>query len=256
MRLKNIIFAAALASTATAPALAAETETFKGDYTVSFLGVTVARSVFVSTITGDNVSVTGDLHSAGIAAFFDSTTATSSFEGSIGANNVVPHSFQTNYTTGKKKKSIAISFAGGNVTKTVAVPPPKKHPKWAPLRAGDLVGVLDPISATMVRAKGPADVCRRTIKVYDGEMRANLVLSPASIGKVPGYGPEAVTCSAKFVPISGYRTDSSGVKYLRDRSKITISFAPLGSTGLYAPARASIGTKVGAVSIVARLPKR
>ena len=250
-----IRFLAAAALYGAAPARAQDAETFKGDYVVSFLGMTVARSQFTSTIDGDTVTVKGNLSSAGIGAFFDSTTASSSFSGRIDGNAIVPTSFHTNYTSGKKKKSTTISFSGGNVTRTVNVPPLKKRPKWAPLKAGDLNGVLDPISATLIRANGPGEVCRRTIKVYDGEMRANLVLSPASTGKVPGFGADAVTCTAKFVPVSGYRPDSKSLAYLKNQSRIIISFAPLGETGVYAPVRASIGTKVGTVSIVARQNK-
>ncbi len=226
-------------------------QTFEGVYVISFLGMQVARSTFVSTFSGDDVSIKGRISSAGVGALVDSTTGSSNFTGRLGKHGVVPSNFTTTYTSGKKKKSTTIGFSGGNVVKTVNVPPPRKRAKWVPLGAGDLRAVSDPISATLIRADKPADVCKRTIKVYDGEMRADIRLGLMSTGKVPGHGPEAVTCSAKFVPIGGYRPDSSSLDYLKNRSKIVISFAPLGDTGVYAPVRASIGTKVGTVTVVA-----
>lgn len=227
-------------------------QTFQGEYTVSFLGLPVARSTFVSTFAGDRVSVEGNLSSAGVAKLVDSTVGSSHFSGRLSRDGVVPSSFRTTYKSGRKTKSTSISFSGGDVVKTVNVPPTRKRKKWVPLRPGDLQAVSDPISATLIRAGSPSEVCDRTIKVYDGEMRANIRLSTMSTGKVPGFGPEAVTCSARFTPVSGYRPDSSSLSYLKDRSKISISFAPLGDTGVYAPVRASIGTKVGTVTVVVK----
>ena len=233
----------------------ANAQTFKGVYTVSYLGLPVARSSFVSTFAGDNISVEGKLPSAGVAKLVDSTTGSSHFTGRISRGGVVPTSFRTSYKSGRKSQSTSISFSGGDVVKTVNVPPSKKRKRWVPLGPGDLSNVSDPVSATLIRASGPGEVCNRTIKVYDGEMRANIRLSLMSSGKVPGFGPEAVTCAAKFIPVSGYRPDSSSLAYLKDRSKITISFAPLGNTGVYAPVRASIGTKVGTVTVTVERSK-
>lgn len=230
-------------------------ETYTGEYTVSYLGLPIARSTFTSTFNGDQVRISGSVSSAGIAKIFDSTTGSSSFAGRIGPQGVIPAAFNTSYKSGKKSQRTAITFAEGNVVKTVNVPPTKKRRRWIPLRASDLSAVSDPISATLLRVKSPAEICTRTIKVYDGEMRANVVLGHISTGDVPGYGDEAVTCSAKFVPVSGYRPDSSSLSYLKNRSKITIAFAPLGKTGIYAPVYATVGTKIGTVTVTARRTK-
>jgi hypothetical protein len=233
----------------------AAAETYSGEYTVSYFGLPIARSTFTSTFEGDEVRISGSVSSAGIAKIFDSTTGSSSFTGRVGPQGVIPAAFTTSYKSGKKSQRTSITFADGNVTKTVNVPPSKKRRRWVPLRAGDLHSVSDPISATLIRAKSPTEICDRTIKLYDGEMRANIVLGHLSAGDVPGYGNEAVTCTAKFVPVSGYRPDSSSLAYLKNHSKITIAFAPLGTTGIYAPVYATVGTKIGTVTVTARRSK-
>jgi len=230
-------------------------DVYTGEYTVSYLGLPIARSTFTSTFDGDQVRISGSVSSAGIAKIFDSTTGSSSFAGRVGPQGVIPAAFNTSYKSGKKSQRTSITFVDGNVVKTVNVPPTKKRRRWVPLRAGDLSAVSDPISATLLRAKSPAEICDRTIKLYDGEMRANVVLGHISTGEVPGYDGAAVTCSAKFVPVSGYRPDSSSLAYLKNRSKITIAFAPLGKTGIYAPVYATVGTKIGTVTVTARRTK-
>ena len=228
---------------------------FSGEYTVSFLGLPVARSNFESVIAGDRFTVNGQMSSAGVGRLFDGTVGNSRVSGRFVGKATRADSFRVQYKSGKKTQTTAIDFAGGNVTKTVNVPPVRKRSNWVAVKAADLRSVSDPISATLIRADGPGDVCNRTLKVYDGQMRVNLKLSHASTGPVAGYDGEAVTCNAKFVPVSGYRTTNRSITYLRDRAEISVSFARLGETGVYAPIRASVSTTIGTVTVRVRRTK-
>lgn len=234
---------------------AAAAQSFRSEYTISFLGLTIARSKFDSSFDGDRFSLRGSMSSAGIAQIFDDTKGTVSASGRFSGTSPRPDDFVTNYVSGSKAKKTEIGFSGGNVSKVVNVPPLKKpDDDWVPVAKADLRAVLDPLSATLVRADKPDQVCSRTVKMFDGEMRANLVLSYVSTGPVsiPGYSGEAVTCSARFVPVGGYRSGHKSIEYLKNRSKIAISFAPIGTTGVYAPVYATVGTQIGTITIRAR----
>ncbi|MBN9270654.1 MAG: DUF3108 domain-containing protein, partial [Mesorhizobium sp.] len=100
----------------------------------------------------------------------------------------------------------------------------------------------------------PDKVCGRTVKIYDGEMRANLTLTYQSKGtiSVPGYKGDTVTCRLAFEPVSGYRKGRKALEFLKNRSRILVTFAPVGKTGVYAPIRASVGTQIGPLTISAR----
>lgn len=262
MALKHLIILAGLgvalagALPASAESKAAAAQTYAGEYTISFLGLPVARSNFISTFNGDRFSVKGQIASAGLGKLFDSTTGNSFAAGSFAGDTTRAERFRVDYKTGKKTQTTVIAFAGGKVAKTVNVPPLRKRDHWVPVKATDLNGVTDPISATLIKADSPQDVCSRTLKIYDGQMRVNLQLAYASAGPVSGYDGDAVTCSANFVPVSGYRTNNRSVTYLRDRAKISVSFAPLGETGVYAPVRATVSTTLGTVTVTARRTKQ
>lgn len=230
-------------------------QTFSGEYTVSFLGLPVARSNFVSTFDGNDFTVQGQMSSAGIGKLFDSTTGTSHASGSFVGKQTQPQSFRVQYKSGKKTQTTAISFARGVVARTVNDPPLRKRDNWVAVKAGQLRAVTDPISATLIRADGPDEVCSRVLKVYDGQMRLNLRLSHVSTSKVDGIDGDVVTCNARFVPVSGYRTTNRSIDYMRKRAKISISFARLGQTGIYAPVRATVGTTMGPVTVTARRTK-
>ncbi|TKB66996.1 MAG: DUF3108 domain-containing protein, partial [Mesorhizobium sp.] len=141
------------------------------------------------------------------------------------------------------------------VTSTKVVPEPKKRNpnNWIPLVGSDLVSVLDPMAATVIHADSLDQVCGRTVKLYDGEMRADLKLTYESKGSisVTGYQGDTVTCRLGFEPVAGYRKNRKALKYLKKRSRIMVTFAPVGQSGVYAPIRATVSTQIGPLTISA-----
>jgi len=231
------------------------TQSFSGEYTASFLGLNVVHSSFNSTFEKGSYSVKGAVSAAGLALLFDDTKGSMSASGRFVGQRTQPTAFRVEYTEGRKNKMTAIRFKNGTVTKTENVPPLKKRgADWVPLRPGDLKGVVDPLSATLVRADSLSKVCGRTVKIYDGEFRVDLTLHQESTGvmKVNGYEGATVTCRATVKPVSGYRKGRRALEFLEKRSKIMISFAPLGTTGVYAPIHATVGTQIGTITVKAR----
>jgi len=253
---KKLLFTAAIGlALLPSQGLGASSKTFSGEYTITYLGLPVAESNVSTTFTGDNFKIKGSLSSAGIGQFFDSTRANMTVRGKFSGDATRPASYVVSYTSGKKSKRTSLRFRDGNVTRTENVPPLRnKGRDWVRLSEADLRAVADPLSWTLVRADKSADVCRRRIKVFDGEMRADLKLTPAGSEAVsfPGFEGEAVTCNARFVPVAGYRKGKEAIEFLARESRITIAFAELGKTGVFAPVRATVGTQIGPITIRAR----
>ena len=248
-------FATVAAMAAPGSAAPAGPQDFRGEYTVSFLGLSVARATFDSHYENDAYSIHGSVSSAGIAQLFDDTKGTISTSGRVLADRIEPAAFRADYTSGKKVSLIDIRFTDGKVTSTKVEPPPKpRGPDWLPLNAADLAGVADPIAATVIRTDSPDKVCGRTVKLYDGEMRANLVLGFIENSRisVKGYEGPTVVCRLSFEPVSGYAKGRKALDYLKRKSQIKVTFAPLGQTGVYAPIHATVGTQIGTITIRAR----
>lgn len=232
-------------------ALPAQAEEFRSAYTVSFMGVPVARSEFATVVEPDRFSIEGKLRASGLAQLFDETEGTVTVTGSVSEAGAVAETYRVDYTNGEKKKRTTISFKAGAVADTVNDPPLKKRTEnWVELTPEHLKSVADPISATLVRAGSLGEVCARTIRVFDGEMRADFELSPAGQGEWNGQPTAA--CRVRFVPVAGYRTNKKSLDYLARKSRIEVEFAALGGTGLYAPVAASVGTRLGTVTIEAQ----
>jgi hypothetical protein len=236
---------------AAAPALAAET--YRTDYSISIFGLNIARSGFETKVQNGAYDLSGTLASSGIARVFDEVDGTIHVTGTASASGVVPGSYEVKYRMSKKNKRTAITFSGGSVTNVENTPPIKKRQPWVETGPNDLKSVDDPLSGLMIQADSPQAVCGRTLHIFDGQTRADLQLTYGGMKpfSTKGFKGEAVTCSVKFIPISGYQKGKKAVEYLKNKSRISIAFASLGNSGIYAPVAASIGTQIGTVSVYA-----
>jgi len=226
----------------------------RSEYATSLYGIVLARSTFESRIEQDGFEISGRLSSSGVAKIFDDTRANARSSGRLGTDGPLPRSYDVDYTSGDKKKKTTIAFANGAVVSTENTPPVRTNRKdWIKVEQQHLSGVVDPISAALVRAASPADVCNRTIRVFDGALRADLHLTPAGFGttSVSGYKGDTVKCTVRFEPVAGYRRNNKSIAFMRKTSDIAIAFAQVGTSGVYAPVEATVGTQVGTIKVEA-----
>jgi Protein of unknown function (DUF3108) len=250
---KNMCVGAALMMAGALFSAPAQAEKIRmaSEYSISFAGIPVARSKFRTLIDGDLLTVTGTLATSGLAAVFDSTKAISTSSGVLSEKGVESRSFELDYKSGKKSRNTKVSFRSGNVVDTVITPVRPENPNDVPLQPGQLRGVMDPFFASIVSAADPAQVCNRTLKVFDGVIRINLVMRPSGrepyvVGNVQGNG---VRCAVRYEPVAGHRATSSSVRFMSEGERATIVFGTLAGTNLYAPVKAAIKTKNGTVTI-------
>ncbi len=119
----------ALALMLVAPGVArAEVETFKGEYTVSYLGLTIARSTFESRFEDGKFSGRGyGCQRAGIAVIFDRTKGRSSASPAA-SPATVPNQTPSAWTTPKQAEADGRSaeIPGRRCGQQANVPPLKK----------------------------------------------------------------------------------------------------------------------------------
>jgi len=249
-----LIICAALVSIASTGPVAARTPLYRSEYTLSFLGLTVARVEFDSRIDSKGYLIEGEAASAGLGAFFYDTrgklTASGHFSDGVKADH-----FRAEYRYAKKPTLVDIRFSGGDVVKVVNDPPLRKRGKdWVAIGPADIKSAVDPIAATLVKADRLEDVCRSSARMFDGELRADLSLSYEKKGEmsVKGFKGPTVTCRMKFTPAAGYRKGRRALEFLRTKSRIMVTFAEVGETGVYAPIHATIGTEIGTITVRAR----
>ncbi|WP_421856683.1 DUF3108 domain-containing protein [Oricola sp.] len=230
---------------------AAEPHSYVTDYTISALGLRIGKARFRATIGDDEYTMRGKVRSAGIVNLFAKITGTMNVTGKIGQQGADARDYRLNYVSGDDKQHTEIDFENGTVIRTLNDPEVRKKADWVAVKPEQLAGIADPFSASLIRAGSRREVCGRTLRVYDGALVAEMRMS--YLRTVPfytkGYRGDAVTCLARFVPVAGYPGRKKEFHWMRDKSRIEISFAPVGKASLYAPVSAVVGTQIGKVRL-------
>jgi hypothetical protein len=227
---------------------------YRTEYSLSFLGLPVGRVNFESRIDNKSYSIDGEASASGLGAFFYDTTGKLTASGRF-TKGIEADRFRAEYRYNQKPTLVDIRFAGGDVVEVVNDPPLKKRGKnWVPIKPADLKSAVDPIAATLVKADRLEDVCKGGARMFDGELRADLSLSYVKTGEVSftGFEGPTITCRLKFTPAAGYRKGRKALEFLRTKSRIMVTFAQIGETGVYAPVHATIGTQIGTITVRAR----
>lgn len=254
MRIKALGIAVAFASPALAGPVPAADE-FKAEYAISYYGLKIARSSFTSRMDGGKFSISGSFSSAGLAAIIAPTSGTTETQGTIDRTGAKPTRYSLTYTTGGKAGRTDILYAKGDIVR-FANKPESKKPKpanYVPVTPEKLKSAFDPLTASMISASSPAEVCARTLRVFDGATRADFILSPAGetrfdAGDASGV---AVRCKARFRPVAGYREGSKDIDYMRKKATIEIAFARTGIDEVWAPVAVTLGSQVGTFKLYA-----
>ncbi len=242
---------AVLASAAGLSHAAAQEGSYRSEYVFSYLGFPVARAQFTTSVDRSGGAVIqGEVKSAGIARLFDQTEGTTTARAAGGRDRLNPSRFDVAYVSGDEAQRVTMRFAGNQAQAQLDPPMKPRRSDWIDVTQAHLTGVVDPLTATLVKADEAGSVCNgRTLSVYDGWMRADLTLEPVSTGPIEGIEGTTATCRARFQPIAGYRSGNRDVAYMRDRGDIRITFGQLGDSGYFAPVQASIGTRIGTIHV-------
>ena len=89
--------------------------------------------------------------------------------------------------------------------------------------------------------------CNRTLPVFDGAARFDVVLSYAETKDVelPGYSGPVLVCNARYVPISGHRSLRPSTKFMQDNRDMSVWLAPVEGQRLLFPVRVAVRTMIG-----------
>lgn len=232
---------------ARAASLVQETE-----YRIAIGGLPVARAVFNTRIEDKKYSISGHVNTSGLADLIADIDARTSVTGTLSNGSLKARKYDLTYSSGQKTRVYKVNFSGGRVTSNSISPEPRRPDGWVPVTARHLHSVLDPISGLIIPEGRKS--CPRSLPIFDGETRMDLVLGKKGVKpfKAEGYEGEALVCSVRFVPKGGYREGRKDIEYLKNSSQMEIWFAKAGKFKLLAPVYVRIPTQIGMLTISAR----
>nr|WP_245582571.1 DUF3108 domain-containing protein [Neorhizobium lilium] len=240
-----------LAFVLSAASMAAADGQHVSEYDISLGILPIATARFTSDFQDKGYKITGSFKSAGIADIISRVSAETSVSGHVVGERLQADNYNLVYKTGKRTRVYDVAYANGNVKETTIDPPPRRNPdNWVPVSDKDLQSVLDPLSGLIF--PGNAKVCPSRLPIYDGESRMDLVLTPAGTKpfSTDGFKGDAIVCSIRYEPKSGFRRGRSDIEYLK-KTPMEIWFAKAQPANVYAPVYARIPTRMGQLYVTA-----
>lgn len=254
--LPGLIVAANLVAAHTASAAtAASPITLKATYSIGFGVATIGKANVEARFTdrGYAAAITGATY--GIVRLVSDSSASLNGNGRLATNAVYPNRYSLDTNEDGFRTQVRMGLRNGAVTDLSAAPQPVQASDRVPLTAGHKQNVVDPVGAFIVSLDpgSPPDgvkACNRTVRVFDGWQRYDVRLTYKETRPATGpYNGDIFVCTARYVPVAGYRTSLESVQYMAANKRLEISLAPIKGTGVWVPYRILIGTKFGDLTI-------
>ena len=146
-------------------------------------GVPIGRGAWIIDIGDDQFTAAASGMTAGLLRVFANGQGSGASRGFVRGDNLVAERPMRRASANDKQiEELRIVLSNGTVKELTVEPPTVLNPERVPLTDAHRRGVVDPMSAALMRVAGNGDpvspeACRRTIPVFDGRMRFDLQLS-------------------------------------------------------------------------------
>jgi hypothetical protein len=222
-------------------------------YTVTLAGIPVGRGAWTIDLQEDHFAAAASGTTAGLLRIFASGHGQSAARGSVARGQPIPSTYSSSIVADDKSDRVRMLISAGDVKEYVANPPTQQTPDRVPVTAVHRRGVLDPMTASLMRVPGSGDTfvpeaCPKHLAIFDGRMRYDLRLAFKQLEKVKtesGYQGRVVACSVRFVPIAGHIPDRATIRYLVELRDMEMWLAPIAGTRVMVPYRFSVPTPIG-----------
>jgi hypothetical protein len=228
-------------------------------YEASLAGIPVGKGAWTIEILDDQYSAAASGGTSGLLKAFAGGSGTGASQGKVVNGTLVPSTYSATTTSSKKSEAIHMALVGGAVKDFSIEPEPPVDPERIPVTEAHRRGVLDPMTGSLLRVPGTADLispdsCRTATSIFDGRMRYDLKLDFKRMDTVKaekGYRGPVVVCAIYFAPIAGYIPDRAAIKYLAAQRNIEVWFAPIAGTRVLVPFRMTVPTPLGTAMLEA-----
>jgi hypothetical protein len=246
--------AAALSALAFGDSAALAQGTLDARYEVTLGGVPFGRGAWHINVSDDQFTSAVSGTTTGFMRMFSTGRGTSASRGAVvngGALNA--SSYSSSIATTQKYDEVRMQLSSGTVKDYMAEPPSSPDPERVPIEAAHRRGVVDPMTAAILRVPGNGDTfvpqaCNRKLAVFDGRMRYDVQLGFKRLDRVrsdKGYQGTVVVCSVVFAPVAGHIPSRPVIKYLTELRQTEVWLAPIAGTRLMVPYRATLPTPLG-----------
>jgi Protein of unknown function (DUF3108) len=231
----------------------------EGRYQITIAGLNIGTAQFTGSASAQSYQATLNAQLTGLAGALTSGRGAIRVSGSFQGDRPVSNGYALSANNSQISRTIQIAMSGGNIRQVVIDPPFEPKPDRVPVLEHHRQGVVDPVSALLMPVAAGADMlasqnCNRTIPVFDGVQRFNIVLSHAEtkILNEPqkGYVGHALICQARYVPVAGHRP-LPATAYMTQNKDMRVWLVPVAGSQALVPYRIEVQTQLGKLNIEA-----
>ncbi|HEX2137227.1 MAG TPA: DUF3108 domain-containing protein [Microvirga sp.] len=233
-------------------AASAAAQTLKVDYGISLAGLPLGSADLATSFQGTKYSMQVGAKLTGLAGMLTGGRGAATATGSLTGSQPLPASFAVTSRSSEDQRTVRMGLAGGSVAALDISPPLDEKPDRVPLKDSHKRGVVDPVSALLMPVPGKGALtdpgnCNRTLPIFDGAARFDVVLSYGETRQIekPGYSGPVLVCNARYVPIAGHRALRPSTKFMEDNRDIQVWLAPVEGARLLVPLRIAVRTMIG-----------
>lgn len=234
--------------------------TLKAEYKITLEGLVLGGAEFTGTFDESryDMRVSGQL--TGLAgAFSGGSRGAASTRGQLAGTRIVTSGFSATGRSSSSERTVQLGIAGGNTTSIEINPPFEDRGEYrVPLTEANKRGIIDPLSGMVALVANPAKPaeaanCNRTIPVFDGTQRFNIILgfTETRVVRKPGYTGTVLVCSVRYVPVAGHRPARPSVKFMEETRDMSVWLALVEGTRILVPIRISVPTTLGTTVVEA-----
>ncbi|MEZ5890934.1 MAG: DUF3108 domain-containing protein [Xanthobacteraceae bacterium] len=222
-------------------------------YTASLAGIPIGRGAWVIDISNGKYVAAASGMTVGLVRLFASGQGSGAARGSVRNGHFNPSTYASSIVYDQRAEDLRIVLQNGTVKDVSINPQPPPHPDRIPVPDAHRRGVVDPMTAALIRVAGrddpvSAEACQRTIAIFDGRMRYDLKLAFKRLESVRahrGYEGPVVVCAVQFFPMSGYVPHRHSIIYLKDLRDAEVWLAPVAGTRVLVPYKFLLPTSFG-----------
>lgn len=222
-------------------------------YSISMAGISVGRIDWLVTISDGLYSTSATGGADGMLSALVSGKGAISATGAITERRFVPQTFRYRVDDDDGLVELQMSYEAGSARERITSRALPKSDRVA-VTDDDRKDALDPLTALLIPADERGlvpETCNRSLPIFDGLRRYNLVLTYKRMDAVASrgnYSGPVLVCAAVLQPIAGHRASSLLIKYVAGRSDMEMWLAPLSDTAL-APIRFVMPTLLGTLEL-------
>lgn len=222
-------------------------------YSATLAGIPIGKGSWAIDVSDTQYTASVNGATSGLLRAFTGGEGNATARSTLNGGRILSSIYVSTITSRKKTDSIHITINNGDVKELKVDPPQDVDPERVPVTEAHQHGVLDPMTASIVRVPGNGDVlspeaCHRTLAVFDGRLRYDLQYTFKRMDKVKaakGYAGPVVVCAAYFSPVAGYIPSRAAIKYLSKQRGMEVWLAPVAGTRVLVPFRAQGPTPIG-----------